>query len=113
LTILDNNLHFLVGEAELPSSADLINRLRSMIVNIEAKAEQAQVQTEQAQAQAEQAQAQGAASALLTVLRARGIAVTDALRERILAEKDVKRIERWLEKAIVAASLDEVLDEPG
>ena len=105
LTILDDNLHFLVGEAKLPGSADLISRLRGMIVSVEAKAEQAQ-------AQAEQAQAQGAANALLTVLRARGIDVTDAGRERILAQKDIKRIERWLEKAIVAASLDEVLDEP-
>lgn len=106
LTILDNDLHFLVGEARLPGSADLISRLRGMIVNIEAKAEQAETQ-------AEEAEARGAAGALLTVLRARGIAVTDVERERILGQKDVKRIERWLEKAIVAASLAEVLAEPG
>ena len=49
---------------------------------------------------------------MLTVLRVRGIAVPDAARERILAEKDPERLERWLEKAIVAASLAEVLDEP-
>lgn len=112
LTILDNNLHFLVGEAELPGSADLIRRLQGMIVNVETKAEEAQAQAEQAQAQASDARAQGAASALLTVLRVRGIDIPDVERERILAQKDVKRIERWLEKAIVAASLAEVLDEP-
>ncbi len=49
---------------------------------------------------------------LLTVLRARGIAVPDAARERILAQKDPARLERWLEKAAVAASLAEVIDEP-
>jgi hypothetical protein len=53
-----------------------------------------------------------AARALLTVLRVRGIAVPDAVRERILAQKDPDRLERWLEKAAVAASVAAVLDEP-
>jgi hypothetical protein len=48
--------------------------------------------------------------AVLTALRVRGIAVSDALRERILAEKDPARLERWLERAIVAASAAEVID---
>ncbi|WP_437733294.1 hypothetical protein [Sorangium sp. So ce1335] len=51
-----------------------------------------------------------AARAVLTALRVRGIAVPDAARERILAEKDPETLERWLERAIVAASLAEVLD---
>ena len=55
---------------------------------------------------------QGEARAVLTALRVRGIAVPDAVRERILAQKDPERLERWLEKAIVAVSLDEVLDDP-
>ena len=58
------------------------------------------------------AEAEGEARALLTVLRGRGIAVPDAARERILAQKDPERLERWLEQAIVAASLADVLDEP-
>jgi hypothetical protein len=53
-----------------------------------------------------------AARALLTVLRARGIAVPDAVRESILAQKDPERLERWLEKAAVAASVTAVIDEP-
>jgi hypothetical protein len=53
-----------------------------------------------------------AAHALLTVLRARGFAVPDADRERILAQKDTERLERWLEKAVVAASVAAVIDEP-
>jgi hypothetical protein len=56
--------------------------------------------------------AQGEAKAMLTVLRARGIAVPDAVRERILAQKDPKQVERWLEKAATAASIADVLDEP-
>jgi hypothetical protein len=53
-----------------------------------------------------------AARAVLTVLRARGLAVPDAVRERILSQKDPERLERWLEKAAVAASVAAVLDEP-
>lgn len=56
--------------------------------------------------------AEEAARAVLTVLRVRGIAVSEAAREQILAQKDPERLERWHEKAIVAASLAEVLDEP-
>jgi hypothetical protein len=53
-----------------------------------------------------------AARAVLTALRVRGIAVPDAAREQILAEKAPGRLERWLERAILAASVAEVLEEP-
>ena len=53
-----------------------------------------------------------AARAVLTVLRVRGIAVPDAAREHILAQKDPERMERWLEKAAVAASIADVIDDP-
>jgi hypothetical protein len=56
--------------------------------------------------------AEEAARNLLTVLRVRGVAVPDTVRERILEEKDSARIERWIERAILAASAAEVLDEP-
>jgi hypothetical protein len=52
------------------------------------------------------------ANAVLTALRVRGIAVPDAARERILAQKDLKQLERWHEKAIVATSIAEVIDDP-
>jgi len=52
------------------------------------------------------------ARAVLTVLQVRRIAVPDAARERILAEKDPARLERWLANAAVAMSVAEVFDEP-
>jgi hypothetical protein len=55
---------------------------------------------------------QGEAHALLTVLRARGIAVPEAARQRILAETDQARLERWLERAGTSATVADVLDEP-
>jgi hypothetical protein len=57
-------------------------------------------------------QTKATASAVLTVLRARGLAVPDAVRERILAQTDPERLERWLEKAAVAPSVAAVLDDP-
>jgi hypothetical protein len=56
--------------------------------------------------------AEEAARAVLTALRVRGITVPDGARARILAEKDPERLERWHERAIVASTLAEVLDEP-
>jgi hypothetical protein len=50
------------------------------------------------------------ANAVLTVLRVRGIAVPAAARKRILAEKDLHRLEQWLEKASIATSIDGVID---
>jgi hypothetical protein len=52
------------------------------------------------------------AKAVLSVLRVRGIAVPDTARERILAERDLARLERWHDKAVVASSISEVIDEP-
>ncbi len=51
---------------------------------------------------------EGRASALLTVLQARGIPVSDAARARILAQQNPDRLDGWLQKAVVASSLTEV-----
>jgi hypothetical protein len=56
--------------------------------------------------------AQGEARALLTVLRVRGIDVPEADRERVLAQGDPERLQRWLERAATATTLAQVLDEP-
>lgn len=56
--------------------------------------------------------AEEAARAVLTVLRARGISLPEEVRERILAQKDMELLERWLEKAAVATSAVEVVGAP-
>ena len=58
-----------------------------------------------------QGRAEEAGRAVLTALRVRGIVVPAADRERILAEKDPAKLERWHERAILATSIGEVLDE--
>jgi hypothetical protein len=62
--------------------------------------------------QRREGRAETRAGAVLTVLRVRGIAVPDGARERILSQKDPERLERWLEKAILATSIAEVIDDP-
>ena len=59
-----------------------------------------------------EARAEAWADAVLTVLRVRDITVPDAARECILAQKDLEQLKRWLEKALVASSIGEVIDNP-
>jgi hypothetical protein len=66
---------------------------------------------ELAEAKLAEGKVEEAARNLLTVLRVRAIAVPELARERIVAEKDLERLERWLEKAVVAASIAEVIDD--
>jgi post-segregation antitoxin (ccd killing protein) len=60
----------------------------------------------------DEGRAEAAAQSVLTVLRVRGIVVPDAARERILAENQRARLERWLERAAIATSVADVIDEP-
>jgi hypothetical protein len=50
-----------------------------------------------------------ASRAVLTVFEVRGLAVSDAERARIQAERDPRTLERWLRRAVVAASVAAVL----
>lgn len=52
-----------------------------------------------------------AARSLLTVLRVRSIDLPEATRTRVLAEKNIERLELWLERAVTAQNLDEVFVE--
>jgi len=55
--------------------------------------------------------AEGKAEGLLAVLEARGIAVGPAQREEILRCSDIGRLDRWLVRATVASSVEEVMAE--
>jgi len=51
----------------------------------------------------------GKADAIHRVLDARRFAVSDAQRARVLACTDAALLDRWLERAVTAASADEAL----
>ncbi|MGX1770957.1 hypothetical protein ACWIGW_02500 [Nocardia brasiliensis] len=55
--------------------------------------------------------ANGEASALLRVLRHRGFEISDALVARVEQETDIAQLDVWLDRALDAASLDEVFAE--
>jgi hypothetical protein len=46
---------------------------------------------------------------VLRVLDSRGVAVDDESRERIMQCTDTGQLEQWLDRALVATSVDEVL----
>jgi hypothetical protein len=53
----------------------------------------------------------GEAQALLTVLGARGIAIDEAARARVLGCQDRVTLERWIARAATASALAEVFAE--
>jgi predicted transposase YdaD len=55
-------------------------------------------------------EAKGLAKAVLRLLEAKGVRVDDASRQRIQNCTDVATLERWLERAVGATRLSEVLD---
>lgn len=52
--------------------------------------------------------AEGIAESILKILEARGIVVSSMQREEILSCTGVERLDRWLRRAAVATSADEV-----
>jgi hypothetical protein len=55
-------------------------------------------------------EARGKAEAVLAILAARGLAVSEAQRARILATAELAELDRLIQRAAVASSVEEVLD---
>jgi len=64
-----------------------------------------------AEASEAKGKAEGKAEAIMDFLDARGVTVGEEARERILACRDLDTLDRWLRRAAVASSIDEVLRE--
>jgi hypothetical protein len=56
-------------------------------------------------------EALGEARAILTVLDRRGVAVPDDVRDRVLECTDTGQLGTWLDRAITATTVDEVIGE--
>jgi flagellar biosynthesis/type III secretory pathway protein FliH len=54
----------------------------------------------------------GRVDSMITVLRARGIAVPDSAHERIRSQKDIELLTKWYERAILASSIEDVFEDP-
>jgi hypothetical protein len=57
------------------------------------------------------AEARGEAMAILKVLEARGLAVSEAQREEILGCHDREQLDRWLQRAVLVSSAEEITSE--
>jgi predicted transposase YdaD len=56
--------------------------------------------------------AEGRAEDVLRILDARGMAVTDEVRQRILTCTDIATLDRWFDRALKASTLSNVLGDP-
>lgn len=56
-------------------------------------------------------EAQGKADAILQILEARGLAMSGPQREELLRCRDLDQLDRWLRRAAVATTVDEVIEE--
>jgi hypothetical protein len=54
-------------------------------------------------------EAKGEAKALLMILRRRGLAITDEQQRQLSSCTDLATVERWLDRALAVASVDELL----
>lgn len=124
LSIRFGMLRFLAGISELADSAELIVQLSGMVDameskyrDVEAKAEEAKAALDASEAKAEEAKAalgsliSGTRSALFALLESRKLTVSSELRARIDACEDTGTLQRWLLRAISAASAEEALSE--
>jgi hypothetical protein len=55
-----------------------------------------------------QGEAKGEARAILRILERRGVSISAELRDRILGCSDLATLEGWLDKALTAASAEEL-----
>ncbi len=89
-------MRFFDGPAELPLSPELIARMERMMDDLQTRHDVAQAETEQAQA--------GFAASILTILRIRGIALSEEQHTQIAESRDSKLLTRWATRAETTAS---------
>ncbi len=107
LALEGGRLRFYAGTAELVTAAELAAKLEKMVESAEARAEQEQARAEQEQARAEQA-CRRVSSAILMILRARGLAVDETIERRVLDGLELSELDRWLKRAATVAAAEEL-----
>lgn len=101
------------GSEQLGFMAQLKSKLEA---KLEAKL-RAQIAQEMTTSEAQsileaKAKAQAKSESLLTVLQARGLSVSEAVRSKILACMDLPTLDRWIARAATAPTADSVLADP-
>lgn len=129
LFIFEGRLRFLHGDAELPDSDELIARVEGLVDDLqrrrddaearaseaEARASEIAARASEAEAKASEAEARvrhlflGSQAMVLDLLTARGLAVSDPVREQVAACEDIDLLRRWALRALTAATAEEIL----
>lgn len=112
--VLDAGQHVFDAALEVPLSIeDLVRDARADDAMMRALIARQNPVYEAARAKTRaEGRAEGRGEAVLGVLAARGVPVDRSARERILAERDPARLERWIARAVVCASVAELFVEP-
>lgn len=111
LAVFEGRVRFFHGPAEVPSSSELIVKLESMLDDLQQRSETAQAEQAQALARAEASLERAEANlqrAILAIARLRGWALSPEAEARILACKDPGLLERWVQRAPVVATLEDL-----
>lgn len=96
-----------LGQAELPGTADLIDRLNSRVAELEAKSQVMVAELEKVEEQVQSALRES----ITALLAARGIPCSEQGRARLTACSDVATLQRWLLRGTTAASEQEIFSD--
>ena len=114
LSLEGGRLRFYAGTAELVTTAELAAKLEQMVESAQARVEQEQERATQEQARATQEQTRAeqaclrVSTAILTILRARGIAVDETTEQRVLGCSALPILDDWLARALTVTSAAEL-----
>ena len=112
LQVRGGRLRFYQGDAELPDSEELIERIEGVVDDLTRRRAEAQARAEQEQARAEQEQARALSdlrAIVLAVLSARGIASSDEFRRQVETCTNRDTLRDWTVRAATASSLEDVV----
>lgn len=105
LAIVERQLRFFAGYAELIDSAQLIGRLSGMMDAVEGRATAAESRAAAVEAQA----AADLREAVLMLLSARQVEVPEGVREQLAACQDLPTLRRYMRRAATASAAQDLL----
>jgi len=108
LVVEDERLRFYEGTAALLEERELRERLERMVAQVQRRVEEEKQRAEEGLARGRVEQAR---TALLRVLDKRGFKLPIELEERVMAEDDLDRLERWHDAAVTARQVQEVFQD--
>ncbi len=117
LSVVDGRLRFLINQALVPNQRELAARLQTLVAQQQISVEDAAQERDRAAQERDDAlgrlsRAQiGLAHGLLALCAARGLALSDDLHARVVAETEVETLMRWMARAATVADVRAIFAE--